>query len=144
MTSSVVVDASVAVKWFILEERSAEAVALTGGTSLVAPTLIGLEVASALSKKARRNLIAPDLASRYLAALPRYFVELVDHDALLPAALALSVELGHPIYDCVYLEAARRRQVRVVTDDLAFLTKVGRSDFGRYVVALEMWTTALR
>ena len=136
MTPAFVVDASVAVKWFVLEEGSTQAVALTAGHRLLAPTLITLEVSSAFSKKLRRELMTLQSARRDMAALPRYFDEIVDHDTLLPAALELSVELGHHLYDCVYLEMAVRTRVPLITDDAAFHAKVGRSSLGQHVVPL--------
>lgn len=144
MMSSLVVDASVAVKWFVVEERSKDAVALTADYHLLAPALVTIEVASALSRKARQKMITVESAAQHMAALPRYFGEMVDHDTLLPAALGLSFELSHPIYDCVYLELARRRHVPMITDDLAFCAKATGSGFGLHVVRLSEWTTALR
>lgn len=142
MRSLAVVDASVAVKWFVPESRSADAHDLASVPRLIAPALIRTEVASALSKKARIRLVSVEHAIEYLAILPRFF-ELIETHELLPAALVMANEIDHPIYDCVYLEAARRRNTIMVTDDLRLIEKLGGSAFAKFAVALADWRTAL-
>lgn len=143
MRSLAVVDASVAVKWFVPESRSADAHDLMSVPRLIAPTLIRTEVASALSKKARVRLVSVEHATEYLAILPRFFDELIETHELLPAALAMANEIDHPIYDCIYIEAARRLNTIMVTDDIRLMEKLGRSAFARFAVALADWRTAL-
>lgn len=145
MTSLAVIDASVAVKWFVPELRSDEADALsTGGLRLIGPTLIRLEVANAFSKKLRSGLVTLDHAVEYMALLPQYFDELVDSQICLPAALAMAHELDHPVYDCIYVETARRRDGVLVTDDQRLIRKLQRSTWARFVVALSDWRTLAR
>lgn len=145
MTSPAVVDASVAVKWFVPESRSDDAEALaTYGPRLIGPTLIRMEVASAFSKKMRSGLVTLDHAVEYLALLPRYFDELVDLQELMPAALAMAHEIDHPVYDCIYVETARRRDGVLVTDDQRLIRKLQRSAWARFAVALSEWRTLAR
>jgi predicted nucleic acid-binding protein len=50
---------------------------------------------------------------------------------LLAAAVEVGVDLGHPVYDCLYLALARELGTQVVTDDrrlLARLAASGRPD----------------
>jgi predicted nucleic acid-binding protein len=49
----------------------------------------------------------------------------VDDDLLAAASLAL--ELGHPIYDCLYLAMAIRENALVITADRRFRDAVDRS-----------------
>ena len=143
MTGEVAIDASVAVKWFVREDGSDDARDLAeSGVRLVAPALIGLEVASALSKKSRRELVSLDQIEASLRQLPRLFDELIDIDALMRPALALANELDHPIYDCLYVEAARHRRIGLVTSDLKLLKKVAPLQ-GITAVALVDWRAAL-
>lgn len=138
-----VVDASVAVKWFVPESRSADAHDLMSVPRLIAPTLIRTEVASALSKKARARLVTVEHATEYLAVLPRFFNELVETSELLGAALVMANEIGHPIYDCIYIETAKRRNTLMVTDDLRLIEKLEHSAWASLAVALADWKTAL-
>ena len=55
---------------------------------------------------------------------------------LLPAALAISVELRHAVYDCLYLALAEREGAALVTDDQAFLRKTKGSRWSRNVISL--------
>lgn len=143
MKSLAVVDASVAVKWFVPESRSVDAHALVSVPRLIAPTLIRAEVASALSKKARSRLVTIEHALEYLVILPRFFDELIETHELLAAALLMANEIDHPIYDCIYLETARRRNTVMVTDDLRLIEKLRHSALGKLAVALADWRSAL-
>lgn len=143
MTGELVVDASVAVKWFVREEGSDEARHLAeSGVRLVAPVLISLEVASALSKKSRKKLVSLGEVESDLRQLPRLLDELIDLDGLMRRALALADDLDHPIYDCLYVETARLRRVALVTSDVRLLRKIAPlGEVG--AVALSRWTDAL-
>ena len=139
-----VVDASVAVKWFVPEERSAEADEVaSSGCALRAPNLIRIEVASALTKKARRKLVQPAHVSEYVGLLPRYFEQIGDHEPMMAAAIAMSVEIDHPLYDCIYVEMARMQEATLVTDDLRLLAKLRGSRYGSWAVGLGQWKDAL-
>ncbi len=68
---TLVVDASVACKWFVEEEGSAAATQLLGlGQALAAPDLIVPEVSSALHKKLRADLITVEQARVAIEGLP--------------------------------------------------------------------------
>ncbi len=114
----VVVDASVAVKWFIPEDGAAEADALLAQrTPLIAPALLWIEVASVLWKLARRGALPPEAAEGVLAASQRYPVEIVDTAPLLGEALRLALATGATVYDALYLAAAIAHDGTLVTAD---------------------------
>lgn len=125
-----VVDASVAVKWVVAEDGSNEAARLLDGRSLLAPELILPECANILWKKATRGEITEGEAAIAADLLARLEVELIGHRALMPAALGLALELGHPAYDCAYLALALDRGVPMVTADGRFVRAVSAD--GRY------------
>lgn len=113
---TLVVDASVAVKWIVTEEGSAEAVGLRG-MPLSAPDLIVAEVGNVLWRKVRRREL---LAEEALAAVAVFtHVDLVLHSShpLIEEAVQIAIELGHPVYDCLYLALARRLGTQLVTAD---------------------------
>ena len=66
---TVVVDASVALKWVIEEDGSEAAGALLLEEPLAAPDLLMVECANVLWAKARRRVLTRDLACAALAAL---------------------------------------------------------------------------
>ena len=140
MRDSAVVDASVAVKWFVPELGSNEADALaTIGLRLVAPSLIRFEVANAFARKAVAQLVTPEDGLQYVGLLPRYLDDIVDAETLLPAAMDLAVRLRHPIYDCVYLGLARERGTVMVTADKRLLARLEQTDWAPYAVLLDGW-----
>jgi predicted nucleic acid-binding protein len=116
----VIIDASVAFKWFVPEVGSDAAAAWIGRAELVAPTLIHAEVANALWKLVRRGEIAGNGAAEQLARLPS-LVRMVDDASLVPTAFDLAAELGHPVYDCLYLAAAEALDDELLTADARFL-----------------------
>jgi predicted nucleic acid-binding protein len=93
-----VLDASVVVKWFLTEERTAAAESLRdAGTSFVAPSFILLEVYHALWTAVRRGkLPATELAAAQ-SALPLAFERLVPAVDLFNAAAALARTVDHPM-----------------------------------------------
>jgi predicted nucleic acid-binding protein len=138
--SGFVVDASVAVKWFVPEEFSDQADELSAsGARLVAPRLIMTELANAFFKKVRANLMKPADAASDLAILPRFIPEIVDHENELQPALLAACDLGHPVYDLIYLKVASRLGLVLVTADNRFLTKLRGTAFATPMVHLKDW-----
>ena len=114
---SLIVDASVAVKWVAEEPGSAKARDLIGsGQRLLAPDLVLVEVGNALRKKLARGV----------QMVERAFDELFPARPLVHAAIRLALDLRHPVYDCVYLALAAREGLAVFTADER-LFRVARS-----------------
>jgi predicted nucleic acid-binding protein len=131
-----IIDASVAFKWVVEEEGSEAAIALIGSGDLIGPTLIHAEVGNALWKAVRRGELAGDgEISEQLADLARY-LRTVDETPLLGRALALGIELGHPVYDCVYLALAEDLDDMLVTADRRFVCAVAGTSHERRVKEL--------
>lgn len=138
--NNLVVDASVAVKWFVSEEASDKADEVSASKyTLLAPRLIMTEVANALARKAAQKLITPSDAAEYMRALPQFLAGLLDVEDLIEPALENACSYGHPIYDFLYLEAARRRDTKMVTADQKFIAKIKDTDFAKLVVSLSEW-----
>lgn len=132
-----VVDASVALKWVCHEEGSDRAAALLDGRPLVAPSLWLTEAANALWRRLqRRELSRPEVEER-LGALADAPVRTVDDKALVLAAGRFAADLGHPVYDCLYLATALAHSARVVTADRRFYAVVrGHPHFAAMVCLL--------
>ena len=119
---TLVVDASVAFKWFAQEDGTDRALQLIErGEPIVAPDLILAEVCNAAWKSLRRGELAPPQFDAILNDVAQPFARLVP---LEPAA-ALTRELDHPVYDCLYLALAQAEQLPVVTADQRLLAVVG-------------------
>ncbi|MFC7473054.1 type II toxin-antitoxin system VapC family toxin [Dankookia sp. GCM10030260] len=115
----VVVDASVAVKWFVPEaDWPAARRLLALDLAMVAPDILALETMGALLRKHRRREVADGLPAQALGMLAALRVEAVPHGPLLREAAALSLQRRHPIYDCLYLLVAQRRGLPLATFDL--------------------------
>jgi len=115
-----VIDASVAVKLAVDEERSDAAHRLAQSAVLfIAPELIWAEVANTLWKKVRRAELDAPAAFSVIEGLEALFSEIVPLQLLKADALRIAVELNHPVYDCFYLALAEQRGVPVMTDDQA-------------------------
>ena len=119
----IVVDASVAVKWVTGEQdREAANELLGSGEPIAGPFLLRTEVAAAVARKARFGEITRDDAAAAIAlwtGVIRSDVDLLAEDADLPRALALSLELNHPLQDCVYLALAERLDVPLADEKFA-------------------------
>lgn len=109
------VDTSVVVKWFVAEDGQSEAEALIG-ESLVAPDLLLAEVSNALWKKWRKAEIQIEQMHVALTAVDS-FIEILPSRPLADDALAIAVELGHPVYDCYYLAMCAAMELTLVTAD---------------------------
>jgi predicted nucleic acid-binding protein len=133
-----VVDASVAVKWFVEERGSSAARAvLAGGEPLLAPDLILLEASNTAWKKVRRKEMTLEQGEAMVRAVPLYFERLVRSGALVARAYALANQLNHPVYDCLYLALAEMEAVALITDDDRLLKAVTRTEFRKRVRRLE-------
>ena len=108
---TVVIDASLALRWALLEDRTEEALELWDrwqGSSerLISPPIFRSDIANALHQRVRRREISPVDAAEMLDTL----LSLVDTDepsVLYDRALALAGGLGQDaIHDSLYLALA--------------------------------------
>ncbi|MEM9470047.1 MAG: type II toxin-antitoxin system VapC family toxin [Pseudomonadota bacterium] len=123
-----VIDASVATKWFLDEEGSDAAHALLEQhLSFVAPRLIKTEVAAAIAKAVRMQKIDEDLAHDahkiWQHRLKRGVIKLEDKEEEDGSAFVLSTQLSHPLQDCLYLAVALRLSLPLITTDKKLIEK---------------------
>jgi predicted nucleic acid-binding protein len=120
---TLVVDASVAVKWVLDEPATERALALRDSDGdLIAPSLVHAEIGSALWRAALRGHITGPEAGSALKAAIAHYSRIVLLAELADSALELAIELRHPIYDCSYLTLARRERCALVTADQRLLS----------------------
>ena len=134
---TLVIDASVACKWFFEEPLSAEARSLANSnTVFTAPDMILAECANVAWRRARSRAVPQAQAQAFLKALPHWFASLAPSERLHEAAFAMAIALNHPVYDCLYLALAESEQTRMVTADRAFLKRVARSPWKQRIESL--------
>jgi predicted nucleic acid-binding protein len=120
-----VVDCSVAVKWFLEEPGDREALALLqSGEPMIAPELIVAELVNVLWKRLIGGAIERSQATDAARELPQLLSELCPLAGLAERALAIAGELRHPAYDCFYLALAEARDARLVTADRRFARRL--------------------
>ena len=113
-----VVDASVAVKWYLPEQHGDCATRLCrSGTVLEAPDLLHSEIGNVLSKRVRRGDLTRDEAGEIIFALSQMPIEIFPSRLLSAAALQIACETNLTVYDSLYLATAMLTGARLVTAD---------------------------
>ena len=134
---TLVIDASVACKWFFEEPLAAEARRQsTLDIDFAAPDIILAECANVAWRRSRRDAVPRAQAQAFLKALPQWFDSLAPSATLRDAAFAMACLLDHPVYDCLYLALAERENSRMVTADRAFLSRVADSPWKHRIESL--------
>ena len=134
---SLVIDASVVVKWVIPEALSDRADRVRDHEGDIrAPDLLLIEVANALWRKTLAREISPREADTALDLVQRSGLDLRGTPPLVPRAMELARRLGHPVYDCVYLALAEREGVPLVTADQRLLRTLAARKMPTAVVDL--------
>jgi len=122
---SIVIDASIAVKWVLDEPRTDAAFALRN-EELIAPTIWCVEAANALWRRVRLGELTIEQALSRMSELEKAPVASLPIEPHVSLALELAARANHPVYDFLYLAVAVDRQTQVVTDDRRFAAAVTR------------------
>lgn len=116
--SRVVVDASVAIKWYLPEPHSADAERLlSGGFQLLAPDLLFPEVGNILWKRVMKSEIPVQKAQLIMRALEALPLTLRPTSVLAENAMTVACGLKRSFYDSLYLALAMMADCRLVTAD---------------------------
>jgi predicted nucleic acid-binding protein len=124
-----VLDANVAIKWVLTEPDSPKALALRTDYQaqiheLIAPDIIPVEVAHALTRAERRNLIKQGQAAGLLAVVMMTCPPQHPYQPLLQRATAISSQARIGVYDCLYVALAEREKCELVTADAKLISKL--------------------
>ena len=131
---TVVVDASVAAKWFFPEEHSQAANRLFSRRyQLIAPDLLAAEFGNLTWKRVRRRELTPDDAYLLILDFLRLPVTLISSGPILPSALDLAMKIGRTVYDCLYLALAVNKNAVLATADKNFRNTLIDSSLNRYI-----------
>lgn len=115
--NSVVIDASVAIKWVVDEADSDAAVTVLESRSLLSPDLLIAECANILWKKVRRRELTADEAIVAARTLQQADIDILPTRHLMDVATRLAIDLNHAAYDCIYLALAMEHGCPLVTAD---------------------------
>lgn len=138
--NTLVIDASIAIKWVIEENGTPAALSLRADAKLLAPDLLVAECANILWKKVARSELTREQALVAARLLERSEIELLPTRSLIEKATRMAIELNHPAYDCLYLALAEVNDCRFVTADGRFVRKLRGSRpsmLGKRVMSLE-------
>lgn len=122
---TLIVDASVAIKWLIPEAETDRAVALLGSDTLIAPDFLLLECANVLSQKVKTGKIGSAEAVQGLESLSATGVRLVSAHGRIKEAQRLAIELAQTSYHCLYLALALLEGCQMITADQRFARAAG-------------------
>ena len=120
--SDLVVDSSVVAKWILPEADSAKAQQLIGqaaarGERLIVLDLVFPEVANAIWKRHRQQLIDLSEARNLLTALVRSPVAVEPAVSLLASAFEIATKYDRAVYDALFVALTRQRNVPGITAD---------------------------
>ncbi|MCZ6710102.1 MAG: type II toxin-antitoxin system VapC family toxin [Gammaproteobacteria bacterium] len=119
----ITVDASIVVKWFIDEPGTEAAIQLLeSDNQLIAPELIISEVANAVWRRATAGDIEREQATAIPQALMQVLADVTPVHELIDEAMSIAFAEQHPVYDCIYLALARKRNCAMATADLRLQT----------------------
>lgn len=125
---NVIVDVSVAIKWFIPENFYLNArQLLVSKPTLIAPSFILPELGNILWKKAIRAEITKIEASQIFNLCQSRLFTFVSTTPLMGLSFEMALDLKHPVYDCFYLAAAKMNKCPLITADKDFFIKVNKS-----------------
>lgn len=131
--TKIVVDSSVAIKWYIPQPYSSQARQILDDyqteklTSLLAPDLIYAEVGNIIWKYQRFQGLATNDALEILNQFKSlgFLVFPISH--LLEDAYSVAINHQRTVYDSLYLALSLREQCRFVTADQKLVNAVGSS-----------------
>lgn len=116
-----VIDASVAVKWYIPEIYEQEATRLLKGRhQLHVPELILPELGNIIRKKVKRGEITQIEAEKIISAISRKKWTIHPHRSIFKSACAGAESTGQTVYDWTYLALAISLSCEFVTADKKF------------------------
>ncbi|NGZ99261.1 MAG: PIN domain nuclease [Nitrospira sp. WS110] len=136
--SGYVVDASVAIKWFIPEihfEAAMQAKSLR--QQLHVPAFLTLELGNVVAKKIRRDELTRADGETVLKELRNLPLQRHADERLFPAAYTLALDTRQSLYDCLYLALAETINGRLITADRKFYNALFGGSYGRRLIWVE-------
>lgn len=132
-----VVDASVAIKWFVEEEHAAAARRLLDDEyELCAPDLWWPECSNILWKKVQRSELTAQEARLIRGGLDQQNVTIFPSSLIIEPALEIALETGRSIYDSCYLALALLTECQVMTADIKFFNSLQKTSYTAQILLI--------
>ena len=139
-----IVDASIALSWFVEQPLSRHALHLVAAHSpLYAPDVFLTETACAAWRLAQQGAIAPAQAAGIADAVTEGVPAIFASGPYLGGAMQLALALQHPLPGCLYLACARELGGRVITTDARILAAVKGTEADPFICHLRDVVPAL-
>lgn len=133
--TEVVVDASVAAMWVLVEPHSDKAATLLGYEKCHAPNHWLAEAVNAVWGRYYRGGISAAQAEAATSLLLSAPVSVTPIAGLMRRALAISLEMSITVYDSLYVALAEQRDIQMVTADQALIRRLAtKPEFTRLVL----------
>lgn len=129
---NLVVDSSVAVKWFITETHTAEALRIktdyeNGGLNLLAPDLIYAEFGNIIWKKQVFQGLNAIQAEEVIEKFLQLQINVAQAQPLLDIAYQIAATHKRTVYDSLYIALSQREQCQFVTADEKLVNAISGS-----------------
>ncbi len=137
---SIIVDASIAVKWTVEEKYSEHARLLLKNRTkitLLAPDLLLPECINALHKKVKNDEIDQTEVEKSLLVFTTGISDFIPIINVFQKSLSLSHSLNHSIYDCIYLATAYYIEGTLWTADRVFYKRLQNTQHRKYIQWIE-------
>jgi predicted nucleic acid-binding protein len=135
---NLVVDASVAIKWFLPEIHSDAACrVLAGEHTLHAPDLIFAELGNVLWKRVRRNEMSTAEAGATIEALLSVPLHVQSSQSLILLAVEIAFAANRTVYDSLYVAAAIVHQFPLVTADAKLYRDLRKGPLAAHLLWIE-------
>jgi len=137
-----VIDANVALKWYIPETLTSEAVALLEKTKekkyrFFAPDLILAEIGNVLWKKQMKKELSSEevrlITQVILKSLP---IKLYAGRDYLPSAMEIAIHFQRSVYDSLYLALAITKKICLVTADKRMVNSLQGTAYRKNIIYL--------
>lgn len=133
-----VVDASVAAKWFVEEEHSGAALSVLDiSNRLHAPDFLWLEMENVIWKWIRQGMVTTKEGSDLKNSFRRYPIRIHPFVHFLDSAFAIAVQTRQTVYDCLYVALAILLKGRMITADRRLHDALRKSTYRKQVVWVE-------
>lgn len=134
----IVVDASVAIKWFLPEIHTDAAKAvLNRNARLLAPDLIFSEMGNILWKKTRKKELTNVIAHAILNDFKKMPFEIHESEILLDKAWKIASLYDCSVYDSLYVALAETEKSRLVTADKVLYNRLKKTTLEKNLLWVE-------
>lgn len=140
-SGTVVVDANVAVKWYLPEEGEDAALEVfetgaSGEATLIAPDMILAEVGNVFWLRHRRGHISRERVLEAWDSFRDAGISLTESGELMALALEISLDTGCAVYDALYVALAEAEGAKLVTADRKLVRTLEATPFASSVAEL--------